>query len=94
MVKATTDSYAAGLRDDKAVTAATIPAEKVACPMLVIVGDHDLSYPAASMAHSLIPTTVDQSDGLISGGDPVAIGPARRTAWDATLKFLARHIGT
>jgi dienelactone hydrolase len=54
MAMATLPAYAAGLRDDEAVARAAIPVENIACPILVVAGEDDQSYPAADMARALI----------------------------------------
>jgi dienelactone hydrolase len=41
----------------------------------------------------LIPTTVDRNDSLVSGGTPAGNAAGARTAWDATLAFLADRLG-
>lgn len=51
---ATLPAYAAGLRDDAAVAAATIPVEEIECPVLTIAGTADQCYPAATMARAIV----------------------------------------
>jgi dienelactone hydrolase len=42
----------------------------------------------------LIPTTVDRTESLVSGGTPAGNAAGSRTAWDATLAFLAQRLGS
>jgi dienelactone hydrolase len=55
-------------------------------------GDRLLLLPGAGhfMRPPITPTTVDRNDALISGGTPHGVAHGQRTAWDATLEFLAR----
>ena len=41
----------------------------------------------------LIPTTVDRTESIVSGGTPEGNAAGARAAWDATLDFLAEHLG-
>jgi hypothetical protein len=42
----------------------------------------------------LIPTTVDRTESLVSGGTSAGNAAGSRTAWDATLTFLAQRLGS
>lgn len=55
--------------------------------LLTIAGAGHFLRPPAT------PTTVDRSDGLISGGTPDGIASAQRRAWNAQLEFLGRTLG-
>jgi dienelactone hydrolase len=41
----------------------------------------------------LIPTTVDRTESLVSGGTPAGNAAGARTAWEATLAFLTERVG-
>lgn len=58
-------AYEAGLRDSEAVAAATIPAERIDAPMLVVAGGADESYPADRMARALIARHDRDTDRLL-----------------------------
>ncbi|AUS79994.1 hypothetical protein C1701_18480 [Actinoalloteichus sp. AHMU CJ021] len=115
-------SYAAGLRDYTAVSAARIPVERVRCPLLLISGEDDQLWPAPDMAATilhrrdahgvgeedenivfpdaghflrppLVPTTAAWNENLVSGGSAAGTASADRAGWEASLRFLRRHLG-
>jgi dienelactone hydrolase len=47
-------AYEPSLRDQDAVTQASIPVERINCPLLVVSGDADEMWPASEMAESII----------------------------------------
>ncbi|HYY21131.1 MAG TPA: acyl-CoA thioester hydrolase/BAAT C-terminal domain-containing protein [Thermoleophilaceae bacterium] len=47
-------AYEPSLRDRDAVTQASIPVERIGCPLLLVSGDADETWPASEMSESIV----------------------------------------